>query len=439
MAKALTVKKVQALIRAGVRVKHTDGDVKGLMLCVESKTSASWLYRYQIDYVVRHLGLGSALDIARDDGEAGVRLADARKRALQARDQIANGVDPLEEKRKGRQERETKRQAEERRLTFKQAAERYHAAHAAGWSSAQHADEFFASLERWAFPLIGDVPVGDIGKDQALQVLEQPLRSRMGKSAGGATFWEAKTITADRVRNRCQRVLDWAEARDFRPAMSNPFRWKGFLDKLLPRPRKVRPVEHMASVPYAQVPALMQALAADQSVGAQVVRLIVYTACRLSEALKATWDEFDLEASEWTIPAARMKGRREHRVPLASAAVELLRSLYREEGNPYLFIGSTPGMHIAETTVTDVLRRAGRSETIHGMRASFKTWAEEQTNFPGLVIELSLAHRVGDATEDSYRRGDVIVKRRMLMEAWANFCIAPPADAAVLPMRRPVR
>jgi len=164
------------------------------------------------------------------------------------------------------------------------------------------------------------------------------------------------------------------------------------------------------------------------------------TACRLSEGIKATWAEINLEAAEWVIPKERMKARtREHRVPLSPQVMELLRALYREEGNPYLFIGTLAGMHIAPTTVTAALRNAGRSETLHGMRAAFKTWAEERTNFPGIIAEMSLGHSVGNAVERSYRRSDLATKRRKLMEAWGKYCCTPPVagekKGTVLTMR----
>jgi integrase len=416
MTKALTVKRVEKLLRAGVPGKHTDADVRGLMLAVESKTSAAWLLRWQRDGRVRHMGLGSARDLS---------LAAAREKARRERERIANGTDPLELKRK---DRVAQREAEARLLTFRQAAERCHAAREAGWSNAAHAAEFIASLERYVFPHIGNLDVAAVGKDEVLQVLEQKLPNRMGKGESGGVFWTTKTVTADRVRSRVQQVLDWAEARGYRTAgRPNPCRWRGFLDVLLPAPRKVAPVRHMRSVPYSEVPAVMAALTADQNVAAQALRFIILTAARLSEAIEAPWSEVDLEAAEWHIPAERMKGRRPHTVPLSPQAIELLKGLYREDGNPHLFISTrTPGIHIAETTVIEALRRAGRKETTHGFRASLKTWGEERTNFPGLVIELSLAHRVGNAVENAYRRGDVIVKRRKLMEAWATFCCTPP-------------
>jgi integrase len=426
---ALTVKRVAKLIRAGVPGRHTDGagGVRGLMLCVESKSSAHWLLRYQRDKVIRHMGLGSARDLS---------LAAAREKASIERERIARDIDPLELRRK---ERDARKAAEAKQITFKQAAERFHEAHEASWTNSRHRDEFLNSLRRWTYPHIGDADVAAIDRDAVLRVLEQKLPSKMGKDAGGGTLWVQRAITADRVRNRIERVLDFATVRGFRTG-DNPARWRGYLEEALPAPRKLRPIRGMAAVPYDQVPGLMQLLAADQTVGAQALRFLVLTASRLGEALKATWDEIDLEAAEWVIPAARMKGRKEHRVPLSPQAMELLRSLYREENNRHLFISTrTPGAHVVATTVTIALRNAGRKETIHGFRASFKTWGEESTSFPGLVIELSLAHAPGTLVERSYRRGDVIVKRRKLMEAWGKYCTTPSVEKQkgdkVVPLR----
>jgi integrase len=431
---ALTVKRIEKLLRAGVPGKHTDSDVKGLMLCIESKTSAHWLLRWQREGKVFHMGLGSVQSEGRKGKQGDLPLAAAREMAIQARERIARGTNPLELRRK---ERETQRQAEARLLTFKQAAERCHAALEPGWSSSHHSDEFINSLQRYAYPHIGNLDVAAVGKDEVLRVLEQKLPSRI-KGADGGTFWNERAVTADRVRARVQTVLDWAEARGYRAAGTpNPARWRGFLDQLLAAPRRIAPVRNMAAVPYAEVPAVMAALATDQNVAAQCLRFIILTTARLGEALKATWDEVNLEAAEWTIPASRMKGRREHRVPLSPQAVELLRSLYREEGNPYLFISSrTPGTHVVESTVGIALRAAGRKETIHGFRASFKTWAEERTNFPGIIVELSLAHRVGNAVENAYRRSDLAAKRAKLMQAWGKFC-CEEKTGTVLTMRRP--
>jgi integrase len=415
---ALTVKKVEKLIGAGTPGRFTDGakdgGVRGLMLVIESKTSAAWLLRWQRDGRVRHMGLGSARDLS---------LAAAREKARRERERLANGVDPLDLK---RQDREAQREADAKRLSFRQAAERCHEAAAPGWSDPRTGDEFLGSLQRWVYPHIGSLDVAAIDKDAILKVLEQRLPDRMGRGEGGGTFWVKRSQTADRTRQRIERVLDWAEARGFRPSGTpNPARWKNFLDQLLAAPRKIRPVANFAAVPFAEIPITMATLAADRNVAAQCLRFIILTAARLSEALKATWDEIDFEAAEWCVPKERMKGRREHRVPLSPQAIELLRSLYIETNNPFLFVGSRPGTHIAASAVGDALRRAGRKETIHGMRSTFSTWAAEKTGFPNIIVELSLAHRVGTAVVRAYQRSDLTDKRRELMAVWAKYCCTP--------------
>jgi integrase len=205
----------------------------------------------------------------------------------------------------------------------------------------------------------------------------------------------------------------------------NPARWRGYLQEALPAPRKVAPIKHLDAAPYQDVPRIMAALPPD--VNGNALRFVILNAARLGEALGARWDEIDLDSAEWVIPASRMKGRREYRVPLSPQVVQLLKGLYREEGNPYLFVGRTPGTSTANNTVLQALRRTGCHATIHGFRSSFSTWASERTNFPGIIVELSLAHRVGNAVENAYRRGDVIVKRRKLMKACGKFCTTPPA------------
>jgi integrase len=423
--KGLTVKRVEKLLRSGAPGRHTDGDVRGLMLCIEGERSAHWLLRWQRDGRVRHMGLGSARDLP---------LASARDKARELRERIARDIDPLERK---REDRQAQREAEAKRHTFREAAEACHKSLEPGWSSAHHAGEFIGSLERYAFPIIGNHDIADVDQGAVLSVLEQKLRIR---GQDGGVFWTVHPVTASRVMARLARVIDFSTVRKWR-AGDNPARWKNGLDTVLAAPRKIAPVKHMRSVAYSEVPSVMAALAADQNVAAQAMRFIILTCARLSEAIEAPLEgEVDFEAAEWRIPAKRMKGRRPHTVPLSPQAMELLRSLYHEEGNPYLFVSaSTAGTHVVEGTVTAALRRAGCGATLHGFRSCFKTWAEECTNFPGLIIEMSLAHRVGSAVENAYRRGILIVKRRKLLEMWAAFCCTPlPADAGtVLTMRRP--
>ena len=420
----LTVKRVEALVRAGVPGKHTDGanggGVKGLMLCIQHKTSAYYVLRWQRNHKIRHMGLGSARDLS---------LAAAREKAREQRERIALGTDPLELRRR---DREAQRQAEAKRLTFKQAAERYFEDAKAGWNNAAHAGEFLGSLERWVYPHIGSLDVGAVDKDAILRVLEQKLPDRMGRGKGGGTFWTKRAVTADRTRRRIEQVLDTATVRGWRSG-DNPARWRGFLDQILQPVRRIAPIKNLAAVPYAELPAVMTALAADQSVAAQCLRFIILTSVRRGEAVKAAWSEVNFEAAEWTIPKGRMKARRPHTVPLAPQAIELLRSLYTVADNPFLFVGSRPGAHITEGAVGEALHRAGRRETVHGFRSSFRDWCGDHTEFPREVAEAALAHAVGDQTEQAYRRRDALEKRRKLMEVWAEYCCV---TAGAIPLLR---
>jgi integrase len=417
MGAGLSVKKVEKLLRQGAPGRHTDGDVKGLMLCIENKSSAHWLLRWQRDGRVRHMGLGSARDLP---------LAAAREKAREQRERIARDVDPLQLK---RAERAARIAAEAKLVTFRRAAERYHEAHEKGWTR-HYANEFLSSLERWAYKHIGSLDVAAISKHDVLKVLEQPTRQ-------GGTFWHTHVTTADRVRNRIERTLDYAQVREWRSG-DNCARWRNYLENVLPAPRKVATITHLPSLPYAQVPQLMAKLAADEGVTAKALRFTILTAVRINEALGARWDEIDLALGEWRIPKERMKARKPHTVPLGPQAVSLLRSLYTEPGNPHVFVGTRPGTATAANTVLQALRRAGRKETIHGMRSAFSDWAHERTNFPGLIVELSLAHRVGNAVENAYRRTDLAVKRAKLMQAWGKYCCTPPVASEkdnVLTMR----
>ena len=420
MGAGLSVKKVEKLIRAGVPGRHTDRIIKGLMLCVENKSSAHWLLRWQRNHKVRHMGLGSARDLS---------LAAAREKAREQRERIARDIDPLQLK---RAERAAQIAAEAKLVTFKQAAVRYHEAHEKSWSS-HHANEFLSSLERWAYGHMGGLDVAAIGKDDVLRVLEQQTRE-------GGTFWHKHVVTADRVRARVQTVLDWAEARGYRAAGTpNPARWRGFLDQLLPAPRKVASVKHLDALPYDELPQLVAILKLDDSVTGKALLFIILVCVRVNEALGAQWDEIDFESATWNIPASRMKARKPHAVPLCPTVVALLKGLYREPGNSHVFVGTRPGTATAANTVLLALRRAGCTATLHGMRSAFSDWAHERTSHSNHAIELSLAHSIGSATERAYRRGDMFMKRRRLVESWAKHCCTPPAADAgkVLPMRGP--
>jgi integrase len=240
--------------------------------------------------------------------------------------------------------------------------------------------------------------------------------------------WTTKTITIDRTRSRIEAVLDWCVVRGHRPPGTNPAKWKGHLDQVLPAVRKVAPRGHHAALPYAQLPAFMVELrGGEEGIAARALEFIILTAARTGEALGAIWNEIDLGAATWTVPAERMKAKRQHMVPLSPAAHDLLRKLPREEGNPHVFIGSTGG-HLGDMTLQRLLKRLGRSDiTVHGFRSTFSDWSHEQTAHSTHTIEISLAHAVGNDVEKAYRRGPMLQKRVRLMDDWAKFATSPPA------------
>ncbi|MFZ1148735.1 MAG: site-specific integrase, partial [Xanthobacteraceae bacterium] len=234
-----------------------------------------------------------------------------------------------------------------------------------------------------------------------------------------------KAITADRTRGRVEAVLDWATVRGYRTG-DNPARWKGHLDQVLPSPRKIAPVAHHAAMAYPEVPAFMVALRADTSVAARALEFLILTAARTGEVRAATWDEIDLDSATWTIPAAKMKNAREHRVALSPPAVDLLRALPRENRNPFVFIGPFAGRGLSKMAMPYVLERLERRDvTIHGFRSAFSDWAHESTAHSNHTIEISLAHAVGSEVERAYRRGPMLAKRIKLMADWAKYCAAP--------------
>ena len=238
------------------------------------------------------------------------------------------------------------------------------------------------------------------------------------------------------MRGRIEAVLDWATVRGYRSG-DNPARWKGHLDQVLPRRGQVAKVKHHAALGYADLPAFMRQLAQREGTAARALEFGILTIARTGEVIGAELGE--IRDNIWTIPAGRMKAGREHRVPLSARAVELLGSLPTEEGNRHVFIGPRAGSGLSSTSLTAVLRRMGRRDvTVHGFRSTFRDWAAEQTNYPNHVVEMALAHVVGDKVEAAYRRGDLLAKRRQLAESWARYCMNPAPAGDVVPMRKGV-
>ena len=374
--------------------RYPDGG--GLYLQVGPTGSKSWLLRYMSAGKSREMGLGPL---------STVTLAEARKRAKQHKLKLLDGIDPIAE-------REAKRRAEKLKAalatTFDECAEAYIKAHQGGWRNAKHAEQWRSTLAVYASPVFGSLPVQAVDTAQVMKALEP--------------IWVEKTETANRVRGRIEKVLDWAKVRGYRDG-ENPARWRGHLDKLLPARRKVQKVEHFAALPYAEMGEFMRALRAQEGNAALALELVILTACRTSEVINARWAEFDLEGKVWTISGERMKSGREHRVPLSDAAVAVLRTMQARAEGDYVFAGGKTNKPLSSMAMLVLLKRMGRGDlTVHGFRSTFRDWAAEMTNFPREVAEMALAHAVKDQTEAAYRRGDLFEKRRKLMQAWAEYC-----------------
>jgi len=401
-ARELSAIEVRRLVEPGL---HFVGEVPGLALQVLPTGGRSWILRSKIGAKRRDMGLG---------GFPEVSLAMARDRAREARTKVRSGVDPIAE---AKSTRSALIAAGAASITFKKATEKYIEAHSAGWSNPKHAAQWESTISRYATPVIGDLNVADIRMPHILAILEQPVPlDRAGKKMG--KFWEHRTETANRLRGRIESILDWCKGRGHRSG-DNPAEWKGNLDAQLPNPRRIARVEHQPAVPVAEIGSFMVELRKRDGVAARALEFAILTAARSGEVREMRWGE--IESDLWVIPAARMKARREHRVPLSAATRTLLESLPRFEGVDLVFPGSR-GNALSDMTLTAVMRRMGRTEVPHGFRSTFRDWAAERTSYPSDMAEMALAHTISSAVEASYRRGDMVEKRRRMMEDWASFC-----------------
>jgi integrase len=327
---------------------------------------------------------------------------------------LLDGIDPVEDR---HAKKVAAKVAAAKTITFASCAEQYQAAHEGQWRNAKHREQFIGSLRTYAFPIFGELPVSVIDTGLVLRALE-PL-------------WGSKTETARRVRGRIERVLDWATVRNYRSG-DNPARWKGHLSEALPQRTKTS-VPHHPALPYTEVASFMAELRATSGTPARALEFVILTAARSGEVLGAKWAEIDLENRTWTVPAERMKAHREHRVPLSDAAVELLSALPVEDGNDHVFIGLRGGL--SHSSLAHVLKRLRPEVSVHGFRAAFRTWCDEQTSYPHHVLEQALAHAIPSPVEKAYRRSDLFEKRRRLMDEWAAFCAQPAKTGEVVPLR----
>lgn len=376
----LTAMKIKAITEPG---RYVDGD--GLMLRVTDGGAKSWMVRVRIDGKRRDIGIGSLKVLT---------LAEARAKATELRRQIAQGIDPIAERRK----------VEDPVPTFREAATLVHEEHKAAWKNGKHQDQWINTLTTYAYPKLGDRLVNDIEGPIIRDVL--------------APIWLAKPETARRVRQRIGAVLDWSYAKGYRPTEA-PMR---SLSKGLPRqPRKDC---HFAAMPFTDVPKLIARLRERSSVGRLAMEALILTAARSGEIRGATWNEVDLEAGMWTVPADRMKMGRVHHVPLAPEAVDVFRraEALRVPCSDLVFPGQRLKNQLSDMTLLKVMRDMETGVTVHGFRSAFRDWVAEETSYSGEVAEAALAHAIPNKVEAAYRRTDFLAKRRSLMREWAAFC-----------------
>lgn len=399
----LSALKVARAKRVGM---HADGGGLYLQVTVNASSgdpAKSWIYRYMLRGKSREMGLGPLSVIG---------LQEARIRANECRRRRHDGIDPIDARRAERQQAALDAG---KALTFKEATAQHIEGQKAGWRNAKHAAQWVSTLATYAHPIIGALSVQSIDTALVLKIL-QPI-------------WQTKPETASRLRGRIEGVLDWAKARGYRQG-DNPARWRGHLDKLMAARSKVRRIKHHAALAYGDMSEFIKELRQQEGTAARALEFTILTAARTGETLRAKWDEIDIAEKVWTVPAERMKGGQEHRVPLSARAMAILKDLTPSVGQNegFVFPGGKRGKPLSNMAFLMLLRRMKRDDlTAHGFRSTFRDWAAERTNFPSEVAEMALAHAVSNKVEAAYRRGDLFVRRQRIMLEWAKFCAEPQA------------
>ncbi|MDQ7978694.1 integrase arm-type DNA-binding domain-containing protein [Paraburkholderia sp. SARCC-3016] len=409
IAKELGALAVSRLKEPGM---HAVGKIPGLYLQVSDKGSRSWILRVTVGTHRREIGLGSY---------PAVPLKDAHAKAQAERDKVRRGVDPVIERRAAES---ALRVAQASEITFADAAKRFIDDHSEGWKNAKHGDQWKNTLAQYAEPVIGKMFVRHITRDHVLQVLKP--------------IWTSKTETASRLRGRIENVLDWARVMGYRSG-ENPALWRGNLDHLLAKPSKIKQVRHHPALPYQEMGDFMTELRAIDATGAKCLEFTILSVARSGESRGARKSEFDIRTGVWIVPPGRMKLKKEHRVPLPKAAIDLLLALPHidwESSEDCLVFPSPRGKVLSDMTLLMVVRRLGAAATPHGMRSTFRDWASDITNHPRELIEVALSHVPGDASEMAYWRSDVLERRRQIMEDWAQFISRPYKTDNVLPLQR---
>jgi len=399
-----------AVRRASEPGVYADGE--GLYLQVSSSSTKSWIFRFTLNGKTREMGLGPFPTIS---------LAAARNAASEARKLSKQGTDPIEARRQLKAAAELEAA---QAISFSDAANRYIETHRPSWRNDKHAAQWQNTLNTYAAPIFGNVSIQEIETRLVLKVLEP--------------IWSTKPETASRIRGRIESVLDWATARGYRRG-DNPARWRGHLDKILPRRSMVRKVKHHAALPYTDIPEFMEALRQQPSISARALEFAILTAARTGELIGAATDEVSITGKVWTIPENRMKAGKAHRVPLSSRALSILADLEREDDSIYLFPGRRKAKGLSNMALLKVLERMGRSDlTAHGFRSTFRDWAADCTSFSREVSERALAHTIESKVEAAYMRTDLFEKRKRLMADWAAYCTSSPQEgsAQIIEFRR---
>ncbi|WP_374625094.1 tyrosine-type recombinase/integrase [Pandoraea sp.] len=398
VAKELKALAVSKLSKPGT---HAVGGVSGLALQISPSGSRSWILRATVGARRREIGLGGYPDVT---------LSQAQEKARALKADIQAGIDPV----MARLEAASALRASQiLEVTFLDAARRFIAAKSVEWQNTKHSAQWGSTLAKYAYPLIGSMMVRHVSRGHITEILEP--------------IWTTKTETASRLRGRIEAILDWARVKGYRDEGTNPAAWRGNLDKILAAPNKAKRVRNHPALPIDEIPAFMAALRSTEGIGARCLEFTVLTAARSGEARAVTWNEIDLDKAVWTVPAEKMKAKKEHRVPLSPSALDLLRSVPTRAGVDLIFPSPRAGAKLSDMTLLAIMRRMKLDATPHGFRSTFRDWVGEHTAYPKELAEVALAHVRGDATEAAYWRGDVLEKRRQLMTDWAEFCLIQKA------------
>jgi integrase len=405
IAKEKSVLEIKRLTQPGL---YAVGGVAGLQLLISKHGYRSWVLRVLIGTKRRDFGLGGYPDTT---------LAQAKVRAREIKDKIHQGIDPIAEKKASRSALLTH---QAKQITFEAAAIECHKAKSPEFSNVKHKAQWISTLKKYAFPVIGNLPVADIDLPHLLKIL-QPI-------------WHTKTETASRVRQRIEAVMTWATVSKYRSG-ENPARWEGNLKEVLPNAAKIINVKHFPALHWKEIGQFMAELRKREGISALALEFAILTAARSSEVRGMTPDEVDFNTSIWTVPAERMKAKKEHKIPLSKDAIKILNNVIKDTRQKYTFPALNGGQ-LSNMAMLAVVRRMEVNAVPHGFRSSFKDWARSCTNFPDEVSELALAHVNSDGTRAAYARDQLLPMRKQMMSDWAKYCSTIPKSSKFVPHRK---